>query len=161
MEKLNFNFSYTTPIITSKIKKKYCDKASNSLKRRYPLILHDNGAEFNQVVNFICIDSYMRPHLHPYSYMIEEMYLIEGSFILFFFDDKGSIIKKYLLNKPGQKVRVPAMQWHTYIMKSQISIIYETMNGKYNPLTWKKMADWSPEEGTPTANKFFETLKNL
>jgi cupin fold WbuC family metalloprotein len=92
--------------------------------------------------------------------MIEKMHLIEGSFELFFFDNRGIIIKTYLLNKPGQRVLVPALQWHTYIMRSDFSIIYETMIGKYDPLTWKKMADWAPEEDAKNSKEYFQRLKN-
>jgi hypothetical protein len=75
------------------------------------------------------------------------MHLIESNFELFF-DKKGKIIKTYLLDGPGQKVQVPSLQFHTYVMKSDLAIIYETMIGKYNPLTWKNMVDLAPNEET-------------
>ena len=89
------------------------------------------------------------------------MHLIEGSFELFLFDKKGKIIKTYLLDRPGQRVQVPALQFHTYVMKSDLTIVYETMVGKYNPLTWKKMANWAPDEETEDSIKYFQTLKNF
>jgi cupin fold WbuC family metalloprotein len=161
MENLNFDYNYKIPNLLLNLKKKCFNEAINSKRRRHPLIIHNQGDEFNQVFNFICSDSYMRPHLHPFNYMIEKMHLIEGSFELFFFDNKGSIIKTYLLNKPGQRVYVPALQWHTYVMRSNFTIIYETMIGKYDPLTWKKMANWAPEEESIDANVYFKSLKNF
>ena len=44
-------------------------------------------------------------------------------------------------------------------MRSDFSIIYETMIGKYDPLTWKKMANWAPEEETENAKEYFQSLK--
>jgi ribosomal protein S8 len=70
-----------------------------------------------------------------------------------------SILKR--ISKPGQRVFVPALQWHTYVMRSDFSIIYETMIGKYDPLTWKKMADWAPGEETENSKEYFQSLKNF
>ena len=110
MDNLNFQYNYKIPELSKDIKRKYQKKATDSKRRRYPLIIHNHGDEFNQVFNFVCIDSYMRPHLHPSDHMIEKMHLIEGSFELFFFDNSGKIVKTYLLDKPGQRVFVPALQ---------------------------------------------------
>jgi hypothetical protein len=44
-------------------------------------------------------------------------------------------------------------------MRSDISIIYETMIGRYDPLTWKKMADWAPAEETENSKEYFQSLK--
>ena len=77
----------------------------------------------------------------------------------FFFDNSGIIVKAYLLDKPGQRVFVPALQWHTCVIRSDFSIIYETMIEKYDPLTWKKMADWAPAEETENSKEYFQSLK--
>jgi cupin fold WbuC family metalloprotein len=161
MKNLNFDYNYKIPNLSLDVKKNFFNEAINSKRRRNHLIIHNRGDEFNQVFSFICSDSYMRPHLHPSSCMIEKMHLVEGSFELFFFDNKGSITKTYLLDKPGQRVQVPALQWHTYVMRSNVAIIFETLMGKYDPLTWKKMADWAPEEGTIDANIYFKSLKDF
>ena len=75
--------------------------------------------------------------------------------------NNGKIIKTYKLNKPGQKVQVPALQWHTYVIRSDLAIIFETMMGKYDPLTFKKFPDWAPEEEHVLANQYFNSLKDL
>ncbi len=64
-------------------------------------------------------DSYMHPHLHPGEEKIEKMYLIDGSFALVLFNDKGDINETIILEK-GKKesVEVPAFTWHTYVMLS-------------------------------------------
>jgi cupin fold WbuC family metalloprotein len=160
MEKLDFIYNYIIPNLPLNTRVKYFNEAKNSKKKRFSLVIHKQGDEFNQVFNFICSDSYMKPHFHPKN-MIENMHLIEGSFELFLFDKKGKIIKTYLLDRPGQRVQVPALQFHTYVMKSDLTIVYETMVGKYNPLTWKKMANWAPDEKTEDSIKYFQTLKNF
>jgi cupin fold WbuC family metalloprotein len=161
MENLNFKYDYKIPDLSIEIKKKYSSDAVNSKRRRCHLIMHNHGDEFNQAFAFICSDSYMRPHLHQYNYMVEKMHLIEGSFELFFFDNNGKIIKTYKLDEPSQKVQVPALQWHTYVIRNDLAIIFETMMGKYDPLTWKKFPDWAPAEGSTLASQYFHSLKNL
>jgi len=81
----------------------------------------------------------MKPHMHPKSGMTEKMHLIEGSFKLIFFDDNGESIEIFNIEKPGQRIQVPALTWHTYIMTSKSTIIFETMMGVYDPKTWKKL----------------------
>ena len=56
MENLNFKFSYKIPSLTSNDKKNYFEKANISDRKRFPLIIHQKGDEFNQVFN-------IHPHL--------------------------------------------------------------------------------------------------
>jgi|TARA_B110000027_G_scaffold70141_1_gene74979 cupin fold WbuC family metalloprotein len=161
MENLNFRFNYKIPSLSSEDKIKYFEKASMSDRKRFPYIIHQKGDEFNQVFNFILEDSYMRPHMHPSENMIEKMHLVSGSFKLIFFDDKGIIKKTYDIDKKNSRVEVPGYTWHTYVMSSTSTIIFETMIGKYDPLTWKKMPEWAPNENNKEAEKYFRTLKNI
>ena len=161
MENLNFSFDYQIPDLSEKKILEYCEKAKSSARKRIPLVMHKPGDDFNQVFNFVCKDSYMRPHLHPKKKMIEKMHLIKGSFRLFFFNDDSSISKFYDISSKGQKVQVPSNTWHTYIITSDISVIFETMVGKYDPLTWKKMADWAPDENHQDSNFYLKQLKDF
>ena len=140
----------------------YFDLAYNSERRRSPKIMHKKGDYINKVFNFILSDSYMHPHLHPGSEKIEKMYLIKGSFVLIIFDDKGNVKETVVLSN-GKKefVAVPAYTWHTYVMLSQKVIIYETMEGIYNPSSWKRMAPWAPLENSEDSSVYLSTLKNL
>ena len=161
MENLNFKFSYKIPSLTLVDKKNYFEKASLSDRKRFPLIIHQKGDEFNQVFNFVLDDSYMKPHMHPSTTMIEKMHLISGSFKLIFFDEKGTPKKIYNIDKENQRVEVPGHTWHTYVMTSDQTIIFETMLGKYDPKTWKKMSDWAPDEGSKNSKEYLQNLKHL
>ena len=161
MDNLNFKFNYKIPYLTANDKKKYFEKASLSIRKRFPLIIHKKGDEFNQVFNFILKDSYMIPHMHPASYMVEKMHLISGSFKLFFFDDKGIPKKIYDIDKKNSRVEVPGFTWHTYVMTSKSTIVFETMMGKYDPLTWKKMPEWAPDENSKESQEYFRNLKKI
>lgn len=135
-------------------------KAKNSIRKRFPKIIHKNGDYENKVFNFMLHDTYMQPHLHPGKEKTEKMYLVLGSFMLFFFDDFGKIIKKQTIEFNSQQyVEVPPYIWHTYIMLSEKVIVYETMDGIYNKKTWKKMASWAPVENSKEALLFFNNLR--
>ena len=138
----------------------YFNLSQNSEKKRAPKILHKKGDYVNKVFNFILSDSYMHPHLHPSKEKIEKMYLINGSFALIIFDDKGEVTESIILEK-GKKefIAVPAFIWHTYVMLSDKVIIYETMEGLYDPKTWKILASWAPEESSQRSLLYLESLK--
>jgi len=135
-------------------------EAMSSKRRRYPKLLHSRGEEFNQVFNFMMRDSYMQPHLHPGEENIERIHLVEGRIGAFFFDDSGRVKQRTLLEKDGiELIEVPAFTWHTYVMLTDHAITYETMMGVYNPGTWKKMADWAPQEGSSESTEYLNNLR--
>lgn len=135
--------------------------AKQSIRRRTPKILHNKGDYFNSVINFAFEDSYTQPHLHPSAEKIEKMYLIQGSFALVLFNDMGGVTDVIILEKGmRESVDVPAFIFHTYLMLTKEVIIYETMEGVYEPETWKKMAPWSPLENTMEASDYLNLLKN-
>lgn len=139
----------------------YFKIAESSIRKRSPKILHEKGDYLNKVFNFILDDSYMHPHLHPGKEKIEKMHLIRGSFALVIFDENGGVQETIVLEK-GKKeyIAVPAFTWHTYVMLTKEVIVYETMEGVYDPATWKEMAAWAPEENTVEAVPYLSLLKN-
>ena len=152
--------SIKTPQLSEKEINEYFVLAQNSERRRAPKILHKKGDYLNKVFNFVLSDSYMHPHLHPDTEKIEKMYLIKGSFALLIFDNKGNITESIKLEE-GKKefIAVPAFTWHTNIMLSNEVVIYETMEGFYEPNTWKKLASWAPEESSHDSLSYLKSLK--
>ena len=138
----------------------YFSEAEGSERKRFPKILHEQGDYNNKVINFILDQSYMMPHLHPGDEKIEKMFLIDGSFALILFDNEGKISEYFILNKGKREtIYVPAFTWHTYVMLTEKVAIYETMEGVYDPSTWKEMAPWAPLENTPDAIHYLSFLK--
>ena len=134
--------------------------AKDNISKRALKILHRNGDFFNKVFVFLLKDTYMQPHLHPGYQKKEKMFLFRGSFCLLFFNDNGKVVKKILLDdKKKNYFEIPPFTWHTYVMTSENVVIYETMNGIYNPKTWKKMANWAPKENSRQAKHYFKKLK--
>lgn len=148
------------PVISQIEIDEFMQKAAESPRQRYPKILHEPGDEFNRVFNFMKAGSYMQPHLHPGEEKIEKMYLIQGKFAVLFFDENGKIKDIVLLEK-GKKehIEIPAFACHTYVMLTDEVVCYETMMGKYDPETWKKLAKWAPSEDSPESLAFLTMLK--
>ena len=151
----------TIPELTDIDIKSHFDLSRSSKRRRAPKILHQKGEYVNKVFNFLLSDSYMQPHLHPGNEKIEKMQLIHGSFALIIFDDKGEVKETIILEEGKREFfAVPAFTWHTYVMLTDEVIVYELMEGIYNPTTWKKMAPWAPKENTLESVKYLEMLKS-
>lgn len=103
----------------------------------------------------------MHPHRHPSPEKNEEMHIVDGAFGLLLFDDFGEIEKAITIRNGGEEyVKVPAFAWHTYVVLSNKAIVYETMEGRYEPDTWKELADWAPAEGSREASLYLQSLKS-
>jgi cupin fold WbuC family metalloprotein len=136
--------------------------AKQAERRRYPKVLHQPGADFNRMINFLMSDTYMQPHFHPHQEKIEGIEVIQGKLAVLFFNDEGEITKSVIIeNKEGEENRidVPGFAWHTYIVLSETAVTYETMKGVYDPKTWKELASWAPLENTPEAKEYLSLLK--
>lgn len=150
------------PKLTKKEIELLTKQALESPRRRHAKILHQPGSFNNQVFNCICQDSYMQPHLHPGSEKIEEINLISGSLSVIFFDDQGTLLNVKKLTENGDiYIKIPAFTWHTYVVNSAICVTFETMEGVYDPKTWKKMAPWAPKETSSKKSKYLEKIKTL
>jgi cupin fold WbuC family metalloprotein len=148
------------PKISEEDTKYYFDISRKSERSRSPKILHSKGDYVNKVFNFVLFESYMQPHQHPGPEKIEKMYLIQGSFALIIFDNSGNIVNIHILEEDKNEfISLPAFTWHTYVMLSDEVIIYEEMDGFYNPNTWKKMASWAPMENTSEAIVYLKELR--
>ena len=148
------------PTLNSQEIEKGFQLAENSSRKRHPLIVHQKGDYFNKVFNFLLKGTYMKPHRHVGLEKIEKMTLIYGSFTLFYFNDNGQIIDQHNL-EIGKKeyIEVPNKIWHTYVMESEKVLIYETMEGVYDPNSWKELASWAPEENDPNSNDYISSLR--
>jgi cupin fold WbuC family metalloprotein len=153
---------YSIPIIsTTQIEHGY-KAATESPRRRFPLILHKQGADFNQVFNFMLADSYMAPHYHPSDEKTEFIHLVEGNVTVIYFDNLGTVKNLIKLEESTNKcVKVPPYTWHTYVILSRNALTYETMFGKYDPSTWKAVANWAPDESSDSARDYLNSLKNI
>ena len=152
--------NYTIPELSEQDIHNGLKLADLSMKRRHPKLLHNPGDEFNRVFNFMMRDSYMQPHLHPGIEKIERIHVMHGRIAVLFFDSQADVRTCTFLER-GQTefVEVPAFTWHTYVMLSDHAISYETMMGIYKPETWKRLAEWAPQEDSLESSQYLDVLK--
>ncbi|TSA19773.1 cupin fold metalloprotein, WbuC family [bacterium] len=152
--------SALTPHLTEEDFQEGLVQARLSKRHRHTRILHNPGDEFNRAVNFMLEDSYMRPHLHPGVEKIENICLIQGKIVMLFFDDQGIVRSCKVLEDGGEEmIVVPAFTWHTYVILSKFAITYETMMGRYEPTTWKRLAEYSCGEDSSESDAYLRSLK--
>lgn len=150
------------PSLTNAEREYFLDKAAISPRRRFPKILHQPGDELNRVVNFMKMDTYMIPHLHPGVEKIEHIHLLSGKFAVFFFNDDGAVDDIKIVSEQDRikVIKVPAFRWHTYLMLSESVVSYETMMGRYYPQTWKSNAVWAPSEDSSESRDYLKYLRD-
>ena len=137
-------------------------KARSSKRLRFPKILHKKGDYFNHVYNFIAKGSYMQPHLHPGDEKIENIHLVSGRVVVLYFDDSGNMTDTFLLDELSRThIEVPSFTWHTYVSLEDTSITYETMNGVYEPTSWKRYANWAPKEDDKDSVNYLSKIELL
>lgn len=140
----------------------YFMRAEESPRLRAHKILHEPGAYENAVFNFMCKGTYMKPHLHPGKEKIEHINVLAGRLVIFYFNDQGEVIFKKSISADDEEnlIIVPAYTWHTYLMLADQVLTYETMDGVYDPKTWKHHPDWAPDEDSLQRQNYFDHLRN-
>lgn len=123
-------------------------QAKDSERLRHAVVLHECGAYINRVFNVVVHGSYMRPHRHLGDDRAETMICVYGEFALLTFSDSGVIksIDTVASGTPNFAAKVLPGTFHTYIILSEYSIIFEQLNGVYHPDTWKDFPNWAPLE---------------
>lgn len=149
------------PIASGLEKEKSFQEAADSVRHRIARILHEPGAFLNRAICYLLRDTYMQPHLHPSNEKAERIWVLEGKVAVIAFNDGGEVVDVAELEAGRLSgVQVPPFTWHTYIMLTDRVITYETMEGVYDPVTWKTFADWAPTEDSVDKESYRESLRN-
>jgi dTDP-4-dehydrorhamnose 3,5-epimerase-like enzyme len=48
-------------------------------------------------------------------------------------------------------VEIPTGTWHNLAVLSEEAVLYEVIDGSFDPMTHKRFAPWAPSEGEPEA----------
>ena len=154
--------SNAAPNLLQEEKNQLLISAENSARKRTHKIMHKRGSFENAVFNVMLAESYMTPHLHPGPEKIEYIHLVEGRIGIIYFNDNGNVEHTCTLDQSTKTLEVvPAFTWHTYVILEKYAVTYETMNGVYDPLTWKRLAPWATLENSPDFEKQRDTYLSL
>ena len=126
---------------------------------------HDDNVQ--EMVIAFTRNSYIRPHKHKNK--SESFHIIEGTLLVVFFDDSGSVVKSISMGPPGSGrsflLRSVDSPWHTVVPFSDLVVIHETTTGPFSPDD-NEFAPWSPlechsEKAEQFLTNIFRTISGL
>jgi cupin fold WbuC family metalloprotein len=138
------------------------EKAKEAPRKRAHFNLHP---ELNDPVQRLCIamepGTYVRPHRHSDPETWEVLMILRGSVAILFFDDKGNVLERTVLNAGGQvtAAEFPKNTWHAPMSLETGTVVFEVKQGPYKPIEERNLAPWAPAEGNPEATRFLEWYK--
>ena len=135
-------------------------RARTSPRRRANHCFHAPTDRLQRMVNAALRGSYFAPHRHKDPDKLEIFTILSGRVMVIVFDDAGGIAEQALLSseaedpagqKPVKQVEIPAGAWHTLAVLSPEAVLYEVIDGHFDPKTHKRFAPWAPSEADPAA----------
>tara|TARA_B100000575_G_scaffold289911_1_gene292583 strand:- start:863 stop:1300 length:438 start_codon:yes stop_codon:yes gene_type:complete len=110
-------------------------KAFKSKLKRSRICAHkSDGDKIHEM--FVCLhkDTYVAPHFHKNK--TESYHIIEGKVDIYFFNKKGEVQNKILLNSKSKNqnfyLRLNPNIFHTLVPKTKYVIFHEVTNGPFN-----------------------------
>lgn len=147
-----------------KIMKEGLEASRKSARGRMILPVHrTQDALVQRMLNFLQPGTYIRPHMHPLDHAVESIIIIQGALSFFIYDDAGNVKQHFYLNNKdsGSLIDIEPRIWHSFIVTSPDTVIFEVKRGPYNSQTDKTFAGWAPEEGSDKANDFLLFLEQI
>lgn len=134
-------------------------KARLSPRRRANHCFHGPADRLQRMINAALRGSYFAPHRHKDPDKLEIFTILSGRVIVITFDDEGGIRDHAVLSRQDGgavetetwQVEIPAGTWHTLAVLSDEAVLYEVIDGHFDPATHKRFAPWAPSEGNPEA----------
>lgn len=130
------------------------ERARLSPRRRANHCFHSPADRLQRMVNAALDGSYFGPHRHKDPDKLEVFTILSGRVMVITFDDAGGIEHQALLSaEPGdagqgavRQVEIPPGAWHTLAVLSPEAVLYEVIDGHFDPKTHKRYAPWAPAE---------------
>lgn len=137
--------------IDSKLITKTIEESHISPRHRAHSRFHDYSAYIQRMVNAYQKDAYIQPHKHENPDKVEVFLCLKGRFLALCFDNSGNIIEYAIFGEKEmvRGIEVPPRVWHAFWALEKDSVIYEIIEGPYDPITHKKFAPWAPSEAEP------------
>lgn len=132
------------------------NQAEMSERRRVFHRFHAQNDMLNRVLIVGTSGSYVAPHRHTEKF--EAFSAIEGGVIMIEFDDAGTPINAYDMQRVYY-VELAPMTWHTLLYTTDRWAVmeYALWKQKYDPAD-KEFAPWAPAEGDPKAPEYLQNL---
>ncbi len=137
-------------------------QAANSPLHRARLCTHKDAQDrLHEMFIVLARQVYIRPHKHIHK--TESFHVMEGSSILFFFDDAGTIAQIIPIGNAASGrpfyIRNDDSRYHTHLITSDFLVFHEITNGPFNRAD-TIYAPWAPAETDAAAVRgFVEKLR--
>lgn len=140
-----------------------CRQAQSSERRRAHLNLHPQLEDpIQRLAVAMEPESYIRPHRHSQENKWELFTVLRGRFVVYCFDEQGTILSKTLLTctkGDATLLEMPQGSWHCVMALESHSVFFEVKPGPYTPFADKDFASWAPAEGEAEVPAFMQWLK--
>jgi len=125
-------------------------RAKKSPRKRYRLCMHHDHSDSTQEMLIACCnDTYMPPHRHPLN-KTESYHVVEGSMVVYFFDDEGTVIRRLAMGEYSSGdaclYRLSKPVWHMPVPTSEWLIYHECYTGPFDKDIDVTYPDWAPDE---------------
>jgi len=107
-------------------------------------------------------DTYVAPHVHDHPRKLEIFVILRGSLAVVAFHPDGNLADCVVLSDkdPVRAAEIPAGTWHSFVVLTRSAVVYELVDGRYDPHTHKRFARWAPNErDTRRASAFLKKLR--
>lgn len=138
------------------------NKSRVSPRKRAHSRFHEYGEKIQRMVNVYQKGAYIPPHKHENPDKTEIFLCLQGRFLALSFNDNGDIIDSMIFGEKEdvRGIEVTPRTWHTFWALEDDGVIYEVIEGPYDPKTHKKFAPWAPsEEENEKALKYMKKIK--
>jgi cupin fold WbuC family metalloprotein len=137
-------------------------QARSSERRRAIYNYHHPTERLQRMLNAGMRDTYVAPHVHDHPRKLELFVILRGSVAVVAFDKDGNVADCVVLSDKGplRIAEIPAGTWHSFVVLTPSAVVYELVDGRYDPRTHKHFAPWAPEESdTRSALAFLKKLR--
>ena len=137
-------------------------RARSSKRRRAIYNYHGPTERLQRMLNAGMRDTYVAPHVHDQPRKLEIFVVLKGSVAVVAFEDGGDLADCVILSDKGpvRATEIPAGTWHSFVVLTRSAVVYELVDGRYDPLTHKHFAPWAPDESdTQGASAFMKKLR--
>ena len=137
-------------------------RARSSERRRAICNYHRPTERLQRMLNAGMRDTYVAPHVHDHPRKLEVFVILRGSIAVVAFDTDGNLADCVVLSDKGpvRAAEIPAGTWHSFVVLTRSAVVYELVDGRYDPHTHKHFARWAPNErDTRRASAFLKKLR--
>ena len=136
------------------------DLARHSERARAIVRYHEHEEGVQRMLHAIEPESYVRPHRHE-GPKTEVFVALVGSALVCRFDDAGAVAEQVAIRAGGPQFgcEIPPGCWHALLAREPGTVLYEVIEGAFDPSSHKHYADWAPAEGSAEAPAFLADLQ--